>query len=268
MVQRFAQRLILTRRGRYLFSQLVALFLLAVSLTSCRNCDLVEAELRTKENEIRELRAELHRLEPAGDMFPRETLPVPSAPVPVPPAVSEYARSMYGVKEVVLGRQTSGYSDSGCPEDEGVQAVIEPRDVDGHAIKAPGTVYVEVLQISPEGLKIPLSSWNVSPDSLRRTWKSGLLSTGYYVVLPWKTKPTSSRLRVVARFILPDNRVFEAERDITIHLPPEPAPSASPPSVQNIFPPVVEPLLPSPRKADPVQRRPAAPDQMSPAGAI
>jgi hypothetical protein len=124
------------------------------------------------------------------------------------------------VQQVVLGRQTGGYDEDDCPGDEALQVVLEPRDGDGHALKAPGSLRVVALQISPEGLKAPLCSWELSPEQLRRTWRSGLLRTGYYVILPWKAWPTSERLRVVAQFSLADGRHFEAEKDVTIRLPP------------------------------------------------
>src|SRR5207244_4041975 len=71
-----------------------------------------------------------------------------------------------------------------------------------------------------EGLKKPLSSWQVPEEKLRKDWRSGLLSTGYFVVLPWQTWPTTEKLRIVVQFILADGRIFEADKDVTIRLPP------------------------------------------------
>src|SRR5439155_24466275 len=56
--------------------------------------------------------------------------------------------------------------------------------------------------------------------SLRKTWRSGLLSSGYQVVLPWKAWPSSEKLRVTARFTLVDGRSFEADKDVSIRLTP------------------------------------------------
>jgi len=57
--------------------------------------------------------------------------------------------------------------------------VIEPRDYDDHSIKAPGTVHISVLEITPQGVKTPLCSWDISAEQLRQNWRQGLLSTGY-----------------------------------------------------------------------------------------
>jgi hypothetical protein len=191
----------------------------------CRRADLVEAELRTRERELRETREELNRSEfynhalqsELGDV--RKSGP-PGCTVAQSPLTPERASQIYTLKEIVLGRQTGGYDDDNVPGDEALQIVLEPRDPDGHAIKAPGHLTVTALQINAEGLKTPLSTWEVAPDQLRRTWRNGLLSTGYYVVLPWKTWPTTSRLRVVAQFTLADGRAFEADKDVTIRLLP------------------------------------------------
>src|SRR5207302_8908304 len=115
---------------------------------------------------------------------------------------------------------TGGVDEDGCPGDEALEVVVEPRDADGHTIKAPGSVHVEALEISPEGLKVPLSSWDLTPEQVRHTWRSGLLSTGYFIVLPWKNWPSSEKLRVVAQFTLADGRLFEADKDITVRLSP------------------------------------------------
>jgi hypothetical protein len=196
-----------------------------LSASGCRRADLVEAELRTRERELRETRDELNRSEFYNHALQSELGDLrkngqPGCTISQTPLTPERASQIYTLKEIVLGRQTGGYDDDNIPGDEALRVVLEPRDPDGQAIKAPGQLTVTALQISPEGLKIPLTTWQVSPEQLRRTWRNGLLSTGYYVVLPWKIWPTSSRLRVIAQFTLADGRVFEADKDVTIRLLP------------------------------------------------
>src|SRR5207248_3096268 len=125
----------------------------------------------------------------------------------------------------------------------------EPHDAEDQAVKVPGSLLVTALEITPEGGKRPLSTWEIPPDQLRRSWHSGLLSTGYTLVLPWKTPPATEKLRVVAQFKVPDGRVFEADKDVTIHLPPpgsRPGPSPTLPPE-----PMPEPILPAPRRVVP-----------------
>jgi len=222
---------------------------LALAETGCRRADLVEAELRTRERELRETRSDLFQSEAYNQALQGEIRDVRKDSCSK--LTPERASQIYTIREVVLGRQTGGYDDDNIPGDEALQVVLEPRDPDGQAIKAPGHLRVTALEISPEGLKAPLSTWEIPPQELRRTWRNGLLSTGYYVVLPWKNWPTSSRLRVVAQFVLADGRVFEADKDVTIRLrpdlrltPPGSAPHTVPPQMPPADAPVIDPIGP------------------------
>ena len=66
---------------------------------------------------------------------------------------------------------------------------------------------------------MPVSTWDIAGVYLRRNWKTGLLSTGYYVSLPWQVIPPSEKLRIVVQFQTPDGAMFEGERDIQVRLP-------------------------------------------------
>jgi hypothetical protein len=227
---------------------LLSLGLLSAA-AGCRNCELVEAELRTREIDLREVRAELARVEAHNEALVRELGALRhSAPAKMSP---EQASQTYTLQQITLGRQTGGYDDDTCPGDEALQVVLEPRDPDGHTIKAPGALHVEALEVSPQGLKTALSGWDVSPDHLRRTWRSGLLGAGYYVILPWKAWPSTDKLRVVARFTLADGRLFEADKDVTLRLstaaPRRAVPAIPLPEPLPLAPPL-ERTLPMPRK--------------------
>jgi hypothetical protein len=190
---------------------------LLTAAAGCRSCDHLEAELRTRERELRELREELLRTEALTAALQRDLRAVPPGP-PLKPHSEPVP--LAALKRIVLGRQTGGYDDDKCPGDEALQVVLEPRDLDDHAVKAPGSLHVLALQISPEGLKTPLSEWDIPPEQLRRTWRSGLLSTGYHLILPWKNWPASEKVRVIVQLTLADGQVFETDRDVTVRLLP------------------------------------------------
>jgi hypothetical protein len=215
-----------------------AFFLFPFSLmlaSGCHSTDRLEQELRHKEGELDEVRGELYKTEAFNQALERQLQDIHQAPCVPPGACAKPSDIGYltaGVKEIVLGRQTGGYDDDRIPGDEALQVVVEPRDGDGSAIKAPGALRVAAFQITSQGLKLPLSAWDVPPEDLRRTWKSGLLNTGYYVILPWKVWPSTAKLRVVAQLILIDGRVFEADKDVTIRLPPEACRKPLPPATE------------------------------------
>ncbi|HEV3143563.1 MAG TPA: hypothetical protein VGZ47_06715, partial [Gemmataceae bacterium] len=186
--------------------------------------DLLEAELRTREQENTRLRTDLQRAESMNyaltHAVPGPCPPAGSAPGMVPGVIEGPQAVMAGtVKEVTLGRGTGGLEDGTGSCDQGLEVVVVPRDTDGSAIKAPGNLHVEAFEVSAEGLKIPLSTWEVSSLQLSRQWRNGLFSTGYFVDLPWKSAPHSEKLRVVMRFTtLPDKRTFEDDKTVTVRL--------------------------------------------------
>jgi hypothetical protein len=238
-------------RGRVTFSFcLVPFAICLLSAGGCRNCDLVEAELRSRENDLREVRADLARTEWQNQALVSELSSIRHGTGAM--ISPELASQTYTLKQVTLGRGTGGLDEDNCPGDEALQVVLEPRDGDGHTIKAPGSVHVEALEISPEGLKTALSSWDLTADQVRHTWRSGLLSTGYFIVLPWKNWPSSEKLRIIAQFTLADGRLFEADKDVAIRLTPLTGRKTSPlhDPVKPTAPSEIGPTLPPPRKLE------------------
>jgi hypothetical protein len=222
--------------------------------SGCRNHnDLVEAELRTRDNDVRALRDDLAQAELQNEALMRELSALRhGATGNITP---EFASQTYTLKQVTLGRGTGGYDDDHCPGDEALQVVLEPKDTDDHTIKAPGALHIDALEISREGIKTPVCGWDIPPANLRRLWRSGLLSTGYFIILPWKNWPSSEKIRVVAHFVLADGRVFEAEKDVTIRLTPtayQKPHAAAPGEIPSEVPlPEPEMPLPTPKKLDP-----------------
>ncbi|HTU89938.1 MAG TPA: hypothetical protein VMF69_07570 [Gemmataceae bacterium] len=238
---------------------------LLIAASGCRCCDRVESELRARENDVRELREELDRCGVYNQTLQQEVHALRGQlgmPLSGPPPAA------YPVQVLQLGRQTGGRSNDVCPGDDALQVQVEPRDPDGHVIKAPGQLLILAEEITPEGLKRPLSSWMVPPALLRKAWVNGLLTTGYLLNLPWKNWPSTEKLRVTVQFQLADGRVFGADRDVTIRLTPlNQRPGAVPKS--NPTPPPVgdggPPLLPTPRPIDPPTKpNPPPPDDAVP----
>jgi hypothetical protein len=226
---------------------------LAVAAAGCRNCDRVEAELRGRDRELRDLKDELDRTRAYANGLQCEVNAVHGL---APPVWTDPAVTPYPIRSLALGKQTSGLENNYGSGDQALQVVVEPHDAEDQAVKVPGTLVVQALEITPEGAKRPLSMWEVSAEQLRRSWHSGLLSTGYTIVLPWKTCPTTEKLRVVVEFKLPDGRTFEADKDIAIHLPPPGSRPLAPPTLTPV-PLTEEKILPMPRRVDPPESGPS-----------
>jgi hypothetical protein len=213
------------------------------ALSGCRNCSRVEAELAAREKDVATLKEELSRTEFVAHGLMRELAARDG--VPGPDGVVRPPTTPYPVRSIRLGRRTSQ-----LPDGDGLEVQIEPIDTEGQAIKAPGLAQVEVQELTPEGLKKPLSYWDLSPDQLRRSWQSGLFSQGYILTFRWKAVPRTEKLRVIARFRMMDGRTFETDKDITLSVPPY---RGKPPA---------EPELPMPLPEKPAEK---APEKMPPA---
>ena len=197
--------------------------------------DLLEAELRTRERELLEARAELQQLRLLTDVYQRQG-PTYGQPLPCPPGgvIHQSGSPPYTLRDFQLGSGTGGRDDDGLPGDEGLQVVLVPKDEEGTAIKIPGRATVTAYEITKEGLKQPIGKWEVTSEQLKKTWKSGLLGGGYTVPLQWDRAPTTTRIRVVVRFTLLDGREYEADRDANVTPLPGLAPRV--PSFNNELP--------------------------------
>jgi hypothetical protein len=195
----------------------------------CRNCDAVEAELRIRDQQNLALRAKLRQTELNNMLLQREmyeqrtVLPPGAGPQSwkLPP---EVVGSSSVVQRISLGRLTGGHSSISGAGDDSLEVVVEPRDAGDRVLKAPGTLQVAALEITPEGVKRPIGTWDLSADQLAAKWRGGLFGSAYNLILPWQQQPASSQVRVVVRFTTPEGKTFEAERDVTIR--PESRPNA------------------------------------------
>lgn len=189
---------------------------LALALPGCKpnkRYDLIEAELRTRD---RELAATRQQLEASRNLNRAYEFQHPAAHPGAPAGVPTGAAPAVFVREVAVGRGTGGIDDDGVPGDEALMVVIVPSDEDRSAIKVPGRATIAAWEITPQGLKETIGTWELTAEQLRPTWRSGLLSSGYFVRLPWQTTPTTGKVRVAVRLTTTDNRAFEADRDVTI----------------------------------------------------
>lgn len=224
----------------------LVLLLAAIScpfLSSCRpnkRYDLIEAELRTRDRELAEARAALDQARGLNRAYDQAR---PPEFAPAPTAVPAAGGGVCPVREITIGRGTGGLDEDGAPGDEALMVVVVPADEDRSAVKVPGRATVAAWEITPQGLKNPIGTWEIPPEQLRPTWRSGLLASGFFLTLPWQTYPTTDRVRVAVRLSTPDGRAFEADRDVTVRPIAQPGPRGAPLSVPVSPPyPVVPPV--------------------------
>ncbi|HEX4606636.1 MAG TPA: hypothetical protein VH092_00365 [Urbifossiella sp.] len=233
-------------RVRLLLGLAAAQSFLPAACRPNKHYDLIEAELRTRDRELAATRAQLEAARNLNRGYENQRPPeFPGAPPPAPTA----GGAGVSIHEIAVGRGTGGVDDDGVPGDEALMVVVVPTDEDRSAVKIPARVTVAAWEISPQGLKQPIGTWDITPEQLRPTWRPGLLSTGYFIRLPWQTYPTSNRVRVAVRLTTLDNRAYEADRDITVRpmtgAQPRPATPAAAPGRELLLPGVPPTNVPS-----------------------
>lgn len=182
--------------------------LIALScLQGCRSArqdrnEVLEAELRTRERELAEAKAELNGVR--GLQF----MQIQGQPIP--------GGTSSGLREIGLGIGTGGFDADGQTGDEGLQVIIVPKDADGSAIKAAGSVQVVAYDLANDGFKRPIGLWELTPDQLRSYWQKGFLSSGYKLQLRWHSPPTNSKVRIAVKLQAIGGQVFETDKDITV----------------------------------------------------
>lgn len=204
--------------------------------------DLIEAELRTRNRELADTRAALDQARNLNQAYAQQQCqsgqpaPDPTTPAYIP------------LKEITLARGTGGVDEDGVPGDEGLMVVILPRDGDGSAVKVPAKVQIAAWEVTTAGIKNPIGNWELPAEKVRPTWRSGFISTGYFVAVPWQTLPCNEKVRVAVRLTTLDGRAFESDKDIIVRVggarnpSPEPAPQPTPHTPKGPR----EPLFPDP----------------------
>src|SRR5437868_2369465 len=82
----------------------------------CHNCDLVESELRSREQDVCELRGAVSRLQATNESLHRELQAVRQCSAAK--ITPELASQTYTLKCITLARQTGGYRNGDGPGDE------------------------------------------------------------------------------------------------------------------------------------------------------
>jgi len=203
------------RRNSGRFLRAIALGGVAL-LAGCRSngkYDGIEAELRTRNRELAEAQQALEQARQLNRAYEQSRGAIPGV-APAPPYYP--AGGGCSLREISLGRGTGGVDDDATPGDEYLMAVIVPTDDDKSPVKAPGQATIAAWEYGPDGVKKLIGTWELTPEQLRSTWKSGLIATGYFVPLQWQQCPTHQKVRVAVRLTTMDGKQFEADRDVTV----------------------------------------------------
>jgi hypothetical protein len=92
------------------------------------------------------------------------------------------ADAIYHIKAVKIGRFTNFYDDDktmGAAGKKKLVVYVEPIDETGDAVKAGGTIEVQLWDLNKKESEARLAQWQVEPNEIKKLWLGGMFSSGY-----------------------------------------------------------------------------------------
>ncbi len=145
---------------------------------------------------------------PAPTSDPRSATPVTPEPLQPPPTDRR-------VTHLFLNPAFTGGNDlDGQPGDDGLSVVLEPRNAASEYIPAAGSVSVVVLDPTRVGDAARIARWDFDAAQLADKFDTGT-TRGLNLSLPWPaTTPRSEKLHLYVRYVTPDGRKLQSDREI------------------------------------------------------
>jgi hypothetical protein len=127
------------------------------------------------------------------------------------------------VAAIALNRMLTGGINAGDRSgDQGVLAVIEPRDAQGHSVDAPADMNVVVIDPALEGDAARVARWDFSADQIALMFRRTGAGQAIHVEAPWPgDPPVHNKLHLFVRYTTADGRKLESNQPIEIALPGE-----------------------------------------------
>jgi len=205
---------------------LITLVCCTLPLAGCArgNVELLEAQLRSRESELRSLhgRLELQEQELAQSEREIRLLQQQLADNSVTPeALTRVSR----IEKIEINSPLTGALDQdGYPGDDVLNVVVSPLDGRGDVVRLDGEIEIEALDPSLPENERSLGRWQIGLDDAETAWHEGFIGQGYQLTTPWQRIPQSKEVILLARYKTPDGREFSATKNIKVN----PAPAGTP----------------------------------------
>ena len=106
------------------------------------------------------------------------------------------------------------------PGDDGLSVVIEPRNAADQFVPLAGGVSLVLLDPSKSGEAARLARWNFSAAEIEPLIVTEGDARGIHLELPWPSRrPERDQLQLFIRYVTPDGRKLEIDREVFIALP-------------------------------------------------
>ena len=198
----------------------VALAALCLSACGClpwRQTEILESKLRQQEDALYGIRSELEAKSTELAAARREldmlrTQQAEAGQVAIPAEHVMVVSRATGIRfHSLLTRPLDRDDESG---DDILNVILTPHDADGETVKLPGSLRLELLDLSRTEGERTVAAWDFDPEQAREQWHSGFIATGYRFELPWPESAPAGKLLLLARLTTHDGRHFETTQEI------------------------------------------------------
>ena len=191
----------------------VALFL----LPGCSTPDKANIELRKQIDDLHSQTENLKRQHDAD----QATIRGLKGATTVPTLPEDRIAQLFTTHGITFGRLTGGVDlASERPGDDGLKVYICPFDDQGQALKAAGSFEIDAFDLAKNSDN-HIGHWTFDVEQARQNWYGAALLYTYVLECPWQHVPEHDQLTIRATFTdALTGRVFTAEREVRIKLPP------------------------------------------------
>lgn len=208
---------------RLMLGQLAAIAagLLSVGCASRGNVDVLEAQMRRQEDELRTLHAQVEqtRAELIAARRLNESLQQRLVQHASYEETFDLSELHFRVKTLKINPLlTGGFDRDGKPGDDQITLVFTPNDNQEKPVRLPGTVEIELLDPAQSSDQQSLGNWTFNARQTAAAWQSILGTAAFRFELPWQTRPQAEDLELRLRFLTSHGDRFEASSPVKISL--------------------------------------------------
>jgi hypothetical protein len=138
--------------------------------------------------------------------------------------------NLFRVTHIHLARYTGGVDTDGKPGHDAVKVFLEPRDEDGHTLKAAGHVEIRLYDLAADANGLVIGQCEFPVETLGEHFSGGFGVYHFRFYCPWTRRPKTDKVTVWVRFVdYLTGKAHTAQRACTVDPAPQPSDAADAP---------------------------------------
>ena len=135
---------------------------------------------------------------------------------------------LFSVSDITIGKYTAGVDLDDKDGQDGVRVYLTPIDRDGHALKAAGSVKIQMFDLAAKENMV--AECNFPVERISEQWSGGFMAYHYRFDCPWGKQPEHDELTVRVEFTdYLTGKTFTAQKVCRLKLTgPSPAVTTNP----------------------------------------